>query len=74
MLNRLTQYATSARAVDPVVDPVIDTVVDEAAPEPADDDAAGETDPLSPVGDRDDLLPRAKGVTRRSGRGRKRHP
>ena len=94
VLNRLRQYATSARAAEPAVEePVVEErvveerVVEEAVAEPTSDEptsneaeATGNQveppadDPLSPVGDRDDLLPRAKGAVRRAGRGRKRHP
>jgi hypothetical protein len=71
VLNRLTQYASSARATDraagetpePEPEPELDPV-----PE-ADTEAE---EPLPPVGD--DFLPNARGIVRRPGLGRKRHP
>lgn len=69
VLNRLTRYASAARATDR-----------ELPPEPVDSDSAGPSEtedvppdePLPPVGD--DFLPDPKGVERRSGRTRKRRP
>jgi hypothetical protein len=107
VLNRLTQYATSARVIEtaepeivepetpepetpePDPEPEPETVEVEPEPEtvaPAADaevepEPASEAepepepvpeDPLRPVGD--DFLPNARGITRRVGRGRKRHP
>jgi hypothetical protein len=61
VLDRLTQYATSARAAD------------HAPPEPAlEPEPEPEPNPLSPVGD--DFLPNVKRIVRRAGRGWKRHP
>lgn len=61
VLERLTQYATSARAADRVA------TVDELEPDDTPDD-----DPPSPVGD--DFLPHPKGVVPKPGWGRKRRP
>jgi hypothetical protein len=104
VLNRLTQYATSARvietaepeivepeavepeavepeaaeaevpteavapeAVNPEPEPeVVEPEVVEPEPEPVPEE------PLRPVGD--DFLPTVRGIARRAGRGRKRHP
>ena len=69
VLDRLTQYATSARASEPVApEPVAPEPVapEPVAPEPSPDE------PLRPVGD--DFLPNVRGIVRRGGRGRKRHP
>ncbi len=61
VLNRLTQYATSARA-----DRRIDTVAPaEPVPEPEPEPEPG-PDPLAPVGD--DFLPSVKRIVRRAGR------
>jgi hypothetical protein len=70
VLSRLTQYATSARVTDhaaPVEAP-------EPEPEPELDPVpeAEAEEPLPPVGD--DFLPNARGIVRRPGLGRKRHP
>jgi hypothetical protein len=62
VLDRLTQYASSARAAEPVMPP------DEDAP----DDDTTDDDALPPVGD--DFLPRAKEIERKPGRSRKRRP
>jgi hypothetical protein len=65
VLDRLTQYATSARAGDAAAE--VPEPVSEAPAQPlASDPATGES---SPVGD--DLLPRS-GSARKAGRGRKR--
>jgi hypothetical protein len=75
VLNRLTQYASSARAavhappVEPAQSREIETQPEqdpgpELEPEP-------EADPLSPVGD--DFLPNVRRIVRRAGRGWKRH-
>jgi hypothetical protein len=80
VLDRLTQYRTSTRAADPVAPPappVEEPAASEAPPDggagaEAESDAEGESEPLPPVGD--DFLPNARGIARRSGRGRKRHP
>jgi hypothetical protein len=70
VLDRLTQYATSARAGDqmpetpaPVADPVADPVAEPAT-------TAERVQEFQPVGD--DLLPRAG--SRKPSRGRKRRP
>jgi hypothetical protein len=70
VLNRLTQYASSARAAEhaPPVDPTQSREI-ETQPEP---EPEPEADPLSPVGD--DFLPNIKRIVRRAGRGWKRHP
>jgi hypothetical protein len=70
VLNRLTQYASSARAADHArpVEPAQSREI-ETQPEP---EAEPEADPLSPVGD--DFLPNIKRIVRRAGRGWKRHP
>ena len=60
VLDRLTQYASSARAAEPEMPP------DEDATDDATDDE------LPPVGD--DFLPRAKEIERKPGRSRKRRP
>jgi len=70
VLDRLTQYATSARAGDQVPEtpaPVADATADAAA-EPA--PTAETVQEFQPVGD--DLLPRSG--ARKPGRGRKRRP
>jgi hypothetical protein len=76
VLSRLTQYATSARATDhaaaveapePEPEPDIDPV-----PEAEAEAEAEAEEPLPPVGD--DFLPNARGIARRPGLGRKRHP
>jgi hypothetical protein len=86
VLDRLTQYRTSTRAADPVAPPAppveepaaVETPAaieepPEVTPEAeADTDTEAESEPLPPVGD--DFLPNARGIARRSGRGRKRHP
>jgi hypothetical protein len=83
VLDRLTQYRTSTRAADPVAPPVSsETEAPAAVEEPTEVDAPAEThtepdvesesEPLPPVGD--DFLPNARGIVRRAGRGRKRHP
>ena len=72
VLNRLTQYATSARAADHApVEPAPPAGDDETAPgiEP---EPEPEPEPLSPVGD--DFLPNVRRIVRRAGRGWKRHP
>ena len=81
VLDRLTQYASS-RAADqtaPLVEsdgtelepPPIETEA-EPEPEPEPEAEPEPDDPLAPVGD--DFLPSVKGLPRRQGRGRKRHP
>ena len=90
VLDRLTQYATSARTADhgaprpPDVAPVVsddteDAPMDGAAVDGAavdgaavDGAAVDADDPLSTPGD--DFLPRPKGIVRKAGRGRRRHP
>jgi hypothetical protein len=87
VLDRLTQYRTSTRAADPVAPPAPPAEAPAAVEEPAaveprevaagaedetEPDAEPESEPLPPVGD--DFLPNARGIVRRSGRGRKRHP
>ena len=82
VLDRLTQYATSARASEPVApEPVAPEPVapEPVAPEPVAPDTEPDTEPepspdepLRPVGD--DFLPNVRGIVRRGGRGRKRHP
>jgi len=86
VLDRLTQYRTSTRAADPVAPPALPGEEPGAVEAPAameeppeamsegetDNDAEAESEPLPPVGD--DFLPNARGIARRSGRGRKRHP
>jgi hypothetical protein len=78
VLSRLTQYASSARATDRAA--AVETPEPEPEPEP---DPVSEADPeteaeaeaeeaLPPVGD--DFLPNARGIVRRPGLGRKRHP
>ena len=71
VLNRLTQYASSARAADhaPPVEPAQSQEI-ETQPEPA-LEPEPEPDSLSPVGD--DFLPNVRRIVRRAGRG-KRHP
>jgi hypothetical protein len=59
VLDRLTQYASSARAAEQVAPPAEEPTVEEPVPE-------------EPVGD--DLLPRGRGIIRKPGRMRKRHP
>jgi hypothetical protein len=76
VLDRLTQYATSARAGDQVSDPSVATPAAPDEPDPPSPPAQALTpdetaDAFKPVGD--DLLPRS-GVARKSGRGRKRRP
>jgi len=94
VLDRLTQYATSARVIETpepeIVEPetpepetlepepeAVEAATEPAAdaevePEPEPEPEPVPEDPLRPVGD--DFLPNAKGITRRVGRGRKRHP
>ncbi|HTK16836.1 MAG TPA: hypothetical protein VL769_10625 [Acidimicrobiia bacterium] len=80
VLDRLTQYRTSTRAADPVAPPTpaVEEPAAVEAPAEATVEAEPETaaepgsEPLPPVGD--DFLPNARGIVRRSGRGRKRHP
>jgi hypothetical protein len=80
VLNRLTQYRTSTRAADPVAPPAPAVEEPAAVEAPAEAMVEAETEtaaepesePLPPVGD--DFLPNARGIVRRSGRGRKRHP
>lgn len=85
VLDRLTRYATSARAADqvpppppappPAPEPVAEHVTHDDDAEPDEPDEPGESaepEPLPPVGD--DFLPRSKGIERRSGRGRRRRP
>jgi hypothetical protein len=67
VLDRLTQYASSARAAEPVMPPDEPTLDERTLDEDAPDD-----DPLPPVGD--DFLPRAKEIERKPGRSRKRRP
>ena len=64
VLDRLTQYATSSRTADQVPAPEVEPTPAPGAAQPADD--------LSGVGD--DLLPRAKGTTRKPSRRGKRRP
>jgi hypothetical protein len=78
VLDRLTQYATSARAADHSPAP---TAVPEAEPEPEsqldpepepEQEQEPEAETLPPVGD--DFLPSVKRIVPRTGRGWKRQP
>ena len=84
--GRLDLVALPTLAADPVAPPAppveepaaVETPAaieepPEVTPEAeADTDTEAESEPLPPVGD--DFLPNARGIARRSGRGRKRHP
>ncbi|MDQ1479821.1 MAG: hypothetical protein QOI44_682 [Actinomycetota bacterium] len=80
VLDRLTQYRTSTRAADPVAPPApsveepaaVEAPAEAIAPAEIETAAEPESEPLPPVGD--DFLPNARGIVRRSGLGRKRHP
>ena len=75
VLDRLTQYRTSTRAPNPVAPPVEEpaaATAETAREAESDAEVESEDEPLKPVGD--DFLPNAKGIARRPGRGRKRHP
>jgi hypothetical protein len=74
VLDRLTQYATSRAAEQPA--PLVESEATEPEPapttEPEIEPDAEADDALPPVGD--DFLPSVRGLARRPGRGRKRHP
>ncbi len=88
VLDRLTQYATSARAIDRAA-PLVPAAEEPNESEPGaatvtktetetvtetgtGTETESESEPMWPVGD--DFLPDARSVVRRAGRGRKRHP
>src|SRR4029079_1045150 len=77
VLDRLTQYATSRAAEQPA--PLVGAEAATAEPtaralesDPEAEPDAEADDALPPVGD--DFLPSVRGLARRPGRGRKRHP